>query len=47
MVHCYTKPGVYYPTVEVTTNRHPSDVYTRLRNLGRIRVVVEETSLNL
>ncbi len=47
MVHCYNKPGVYYPTVEVTTNRHPSDVYTRLRNLGRIRVVVEETSLNL
>lgn len=39
--HCYQKPGVYFPTVHVVTNRNPGDAYTRLRNLDRMRVVVE------
>lgn len=40
-VHCFEKPGTYFPTVRVTSNRRKDDAYTRLRNLCRVRVVVE------
>lgn len=39
--HRYDQPGTYFPTVRVTTNRHPGDPYTKLRNLARARVIVE------
>lgn len=40
--HTYTKPGTYFAVVRVTSNRHPGDVFTRLRNLCRVRVIVEK-----
>lgn len=40
--HTYTKPGTYFAVVRVTSNRNPGDAYTRLRNLCRVRVIVEE-----
>ena len=41
MQHCYSTPGVYFPTVQVTTARDPDDPFCRLRNLDRARVIVE------
>jgi len=41
MSYCYQHPGVYFPTVRVTTGRDPQDAFCRLRNLGRARVIVE------
>lgn len=40
--HTFTAPGTYFPVVRVTTNRNRGDGYTRLRNLCRVRVIVEE-----
>ena len=37
----YDEPGTYYAVVKVTSNRNKGDVYTRLRNLARCRVVVK------
>lgn len=39
--HVFDKPGTYFPTVRVVSNRQKGDAYTRLRNLCRARVVVE------
>jgi hypothetical protein len=39
--HIYNTPGVYFATVHAITSRNPKDDYIRLRNLDRVRVVVE------
>ncbi|MDO5422403.1 MAG: hypothetical protein Q4F41_01595 [Eubacteriales bacterium] len=40
--HVYQKPGTYFAVVRVTTSRNPEDSFARLRNLSRVRVIVEE-----
>lgn len=40
--HSYEIPGTYFPVVRVISNRRKNDGYTKLRNLCRVRVVVEE-----
>lgn len=40
--HSFSKPGTYFCVVRVTSNRNPGDGYTRLRNLCRVRVIVDE-----
>lgn len=39
----YTQPGVYYPSLRVTSQRegNPDTPFTRVQNLGRVRVVVQ------
>lgn len=39
--HRYDTPGTYFPTVHVTSSRKADDPYVKLRNLSRVRVVVE------
>ena len=39
--HIFTKPGRYYGVVRVISNRKAGDIFTRLRNLDRVCVVVE------
>ena len=39
--YAYHHPGVYFPTVEITTARNPKDPFCRLRNLAGARVIVE------
>ena len=39
--HRYQTPGVYFPTVQVTAARFPDDPFCKLRNLDRVRVIVE------
>lgn len=38
----YKKPGTYFASVRIQSNRQPGDAYTRLRNLARARIIVEE-----
>ncbi|MGN0255117.1 MAG: hypothetical protein ACI4D6_03945 [Chordicoccus sp.] len=42
--HVFLKPGTYFPTVKVyTTSREkPDDLYTRCKNVSRVRVIVSE-----
>jgi hypothetical protein len=40
-VHAFNRPGTYFPALRVTSNRQEGDVFTRVRNLGRVRVVVK------
>ncbi|MEC0184706.1 S-layer homology domain-containing protein [Paenibacillus peoriae] len=44
----YTKPGTYYPALRVTAQRDgdKESPFTRVENLGRVRVVVEEEQKN-
>ena len=35
-------PGTYFPVLKIATNRIPGDRFTRVWNLARARVVVEE-----
>ncbi|MGC3945513.1 MAG: PKD domain-containing protein [Chryseolinea sp.] len=41
--HTFTKPGTYFPTLRVTSQRvaDPTSPFARVRNLGRVRVVVK------
>ncbi|MDR2418603.1 MAG: hypothetical protein LBD79_06075 [Treponema sp.] len=43
-VHRFYKSGVYFPVLRVTSNRigDAGDIFTRVKNLSRVRVVVEE-----
>lgn len=40
--HTYERPGQYFAVVRTVNNRLPEDAYTRVRNLARVRVYVEE-----
>lgn len=40
------QPGTYFAVVRVISNRNPGDAFTRLRNLSRARVVVEQAERN-
>lgn len=42
--HIFHKPGVYFPTVKVSSSRTGSleDIFVQLRNLDRVRVIVED-----
>lgn len=42
--HVYEKPGTYFAVVRVKTQRNgdAADVYTQIKNLERVRVIVEE-----
>ena len=41
--HVYDKPGTYMASVRVKSNRHgdASDLFTQIKNLARVRVIVE------
>lgn len=39
--HRFKKPGTYFSVVRVVSNRQKGDVFTRLRNLARVRIVVK------
>ena len=41
--HVFDEPGVYYPVIKVKSNRHgdASDIFTQIKNLDRVKVVVE------
>lgn len=41
--YAFNKPGTYFPTLRVTSQRegNAKSPYTRIRNLGRVRVVVK------
>ena len=36
----YQQPGTYFVAARVTSNRHPQDRFTQVKNLDRVRVVV-------
>jgi hypothetical protein len=46
-VHRFSKPGIYFPVLRVSSNRQaseeparlPEDQFTKIKNLGRVRVV--------
>ena len=41
-VACYDKPGTYFATVRIATNRKgESDPFTQVLNLDRARIIVE------
>ncbi|MHB9032170.1 MAG: hypothetical protein ACYC6L_03875, partial [Anaerolineae bacterium] len=44
LTHSYDQPGTYFPVLRVTSNRQGSadDIYTQVRNLARVRVVVKD-----
>lgn len=41
--HIYTEPGTYFASVRVCTNRNgdPADYFTQVKNIARVRVIVE------
>lgn len=39
--YTFTEPGTYFPVVKVASNRTPGDLFTRIRNQARMRVIVE------
>lgn len=39
--HVFKEAGTYFCVVRIVSNRNQEDGYTRLRNLSRVRVVVE------
>jgi hypothetical protein len=41
--HTFAKPGTYFPTLRVASQREgdAKTLYTRIQNLDRVRVVVE------
>ncbi len=40
-VHIFEKPGTYFPVVRASSNRQFGDPFTKVRNMDRIRVIVE------
>ncbi len=42
--HTYTRPGTYFAVVRVKSERNgdPTQLYTQVRNIDRVRVIVEE-----
>jgi hypothetical protein len=42
--HTYTEPGTYFPVLRAASQREgdPDDLFTRVNNLARVRVVVSE-----
>ena len=42
ITYAFDTPGTYVVVVRVTSNRNEGDIYTRLRNLARVKVTVEE-----
>lgn len=44
VTHCYETPGTHFAAVRVMSQRdgNPKDPFTRIRNLARVRVMVEE-----
>lgn len=40
--HVFTKPGIYFPVIKVASNRMPGDIFTKVRNQARMRVIVAE-----
>jgi hypothetical protein len=41
--YTFTKPGIYFPTLRVASQRQGDNKtpYTQIKNLGRVRVVVK------
>lgn len=44
--HVYHKAGTFFPVVRIITNRQKGDSFTRLRNLCRARVIVNDAEGN-
>ena len=44
ITHVYEKPGTYFASVRVTTNRYGDETaaFTQVKNLDRVRIIVEE-----
>lgn len=40
--HVFYKPGTYFPVVKAASNRTKGDVFTRVMNQDRVRIVVRE-----
>jgi len=42
--HVFHKPGIYFPTIKVSSSRTGTldDIFVQMRNLDRVRVIVEE-----
>lgn len=42
--HIFHKPGVYFPTIKVSSSRTGTleDIFVQMRNLDRVRVIVED-----
>ena len=40
--HVFRKSGTYFPVVKIALNRNPGDVLTRVWNLARVRIIVED-----
>lgn len=40
--HVFEKPGTYFPVIKVASNRTPGDMFTKVMNQDRVRVVVTE-----
>jgi len=42
--YTFSSPGTYFPVLRVRANRHgdPEDIFTQVRNLCRVRVIVEQ-----
>lgn len=40
--HVYSRPGTYYAIVRVSSNRTKGDIFTRVQNLAKVRVVVTQ-----
>ena len=43
ITHAYEEPGTYFASVLVTSSRseNPNDTFTQVRNIARVRIVVE------
>lgn len=43
IAHHYDKPGAYFASVRITSQRdgNAGDVFTQVKNLDRVRIVVE------
>ena len=39
--HIFTVPGTYFAVVRVVSNQNPGDLFTRVFNLDRVRVIVQ------
>jgi len=42
-VHVFNRPGTYFPALRASSNRHgdAEDIYTQVKNLARVRVIVQ------
>ena len=39
--HVYAKPGVYFACVRIASNQNKNDMFTRVYNLDRVRIIVQ------